>query len=213
MRTFPDLYRLRIRQRTFVALLFLLSISSCISIVKAPSTKNNYSEMSRSEKEGMRYPPDSSFRFAQKEVDGPGEMELYEIDKERLEGLMDPNGNAWVAFWATWCVHCINDLPDYCEKDSLREDMQLFLVSSNYDPENLKKFAYNAGYRKPLFVIDAKRYGEEEILRLNAFVDAIAGKDLDTIKGLPRHLFFKEKEWVGQLGKGVSQDTLDHFFK
>ncbi|MFB6258475.1 MAG: TlpA family protein disulfide reductase [Flavobacteriales bacterium] len=186
--------------------ILLLLLSSCSDlIVQVPST--DYEKMSKEEKEELHYPPDSTFRFTEKNYGSAEQMELYEIDKQRLFGLMDSNSTAWVAMWATWCPHCLSDLDHYCELDSLRDDMQLFLVSTNYDPRIIKEFTY----RKPVFVIDAEQYGKDESQRMTAFAEKIAGKPLDSLS-LPHHFFFKENEKVGHTVGEVSSDTLDSIF-
>lgn len=182
-----------------------------INIQKVPST--SYSEMSKEKKERLHYPPDSSFTFTEKDYQSAEEVELYEIDEERLFALMDSSMNAWVYLWATYCVHCLMDLKGHHKKDSARPNMQLFLVSANYDPELIKKHTYKAGYRKPVFVIDAERYGKGGSLeRLNGFARGIAPEPLDSMNGLPQSFFYKEGDFIGKKAHGVNNDTLVKLF-
>jgi thiol-disulfide isomerase/thioredoxin len=194
----------------FLCVISIAVVSSCnISIQKLPST--SYSKLSEEKKERLRYPPDSSFTFTEKDYRSAEDVELYEIDKERLFALMDSSMNAWVYLWATYCPHCLTDLAEHHKKDSARPNMQLFLVSANYDPPIIKKYVYRAGYRKPVFVIDAEQYGNNGTQRMNAFADSVSDKDLDSMNRLPQHFFFKKKEWVGRSGS-VNSDSLDHYF-
>jgi len=182
-----------------------------ISVQKLPST--SYSKMSETEKQRIQYPPDSSFAFTQKPYRNAEEVRIYEIDEERLSALMDSSMNAWVYLWATYCPHCLKDLEEHHRKDSARPNMQLFLVSANYDPEIIRRSVFRSGYKKPVFVIDAERYGEKGALqRLNTFADSIAPEPLDSMNTLPQHFLFEGKEWRAHLEGRISSDTLDHYF-
>lgn len=195
-------------------LLFLMfSGVSCLTILKVPSSRNAYSEMTEAEKGKLENAPDSSF-FSKKAHGTKEEMELYEIRRERLFEIMEGSKN-WVTLWATWCPKCKVGLERFCQLDQERQDLELILIAANYDPEHIREFAFQAGYRKPLFVIDAEHYGEEEGERIKRFARSITDgskKMQERIKGVPHHFLFEGREWIGHQGGDMDSLTLREYF-
>lgn len=203
--------------RLFITFL-VFGVAACGFIQKVPST--SYTEMSEEEKERIQHPPYSSFSFSEKEYEGPEDVELYEIDEEGLLALMDSSINTWIYLWATDCPYYLMNLKEQelHKQDSARPNLQLFLISANYDPPIIKEYVYRSGYRKPVFVIDAEQYGKNMTQRMNAFAEAIAPGSLDSIKSMPQHFLFEGKKWSAHLSGTMSSpnalsDTLDHYFE
>ncbi len=202
----------------FLCSLLMTTLWSCnISIQKLPST--SYAKMSEEEREQLHYSSDSSVTFTERDYRSAEEVELYEIDEERLFTLMDSSLNTWVYLWATDCPYYLMNLKKQKlhEKDSARTNMQLIFIAANYDPPIIKKYVYRTGYRKPVFVIDAERYGKDLTRRIHAFAEAIVPEPLDSMEAMPQHFLFKGKKWTAQLNGTMSSpealsDTLDHYF-
>ena len=109
---------------------------------------------------------------------GPGAAGAFEVadSQGKSHRLADYKGR-WVVvnFWATWCVPCIQEIPEIAAFAKGRPDVVVLGVAMDAeDPEKVKRFAAKTGHAYPLVLADAKvekQLGEPRALPVTRIYD------------------------------------------
>ena len=120
------------------------------------------------------------------------------IDLQTYQSLVSKENDSLyvVNFWATWCVPCVKELPDFLEveKELIDEKLRFIFISLNHKKEFNKTevFVKRLGMSFPTYLMDAGNP--------NDWIDAVekewSGSIPFTIfyyKG--KNVFFREGEW------------------
>ena len=125
---------------------------------------------------------------------GPGPEVTFATGEEVLQAVRNSNGNAvLVNIWATWCVPCIEEMPELLRlrKDYQGRGLELILVSADFDTQlpAAREFLGKQGVDFPSYIK--------------------SGKDMPFINTL-------HPDWTGALPASLLYDgdgTLRHFWE
>jgi thiol-disulfide isomerase/thioredoxin len=109
---------------------------------------------------------------------GPAPAAAFEVSdtQGKAHRLADYKGR-WVVvnFWATWCVPCIQEIPEIAAFAKGRPDVVVLgIAMDSEDAEKVKRFASKTGHAYPLVLADAKvekQLGEPRALPVTRIYD------------------------------------------
>jgi thiol-disulfide isomerase/thioredoxin len=109
---------------------------------------------------------------------GPGPAAAFDVaDSEGKKHRLADYKGRWVVvnFWATWCVPCIQEIPEIAAFAKARPDVVVLGVAMDAeDTEKVKRFAAKTGHAYPLVLADAKvekQLGEPRALPVTRIYD------------------------------------------
>ncbi len=134
-------------------------------------------------------------------------IRLSDLQKE----IRAPGSVKVINFWATWCAPCVKELPFFEKVNQDNKDVQVLLISMDYDldpnPEKVKKF------------IDRKKIKSKVVILAeenpNDWIDKI---DKNWTGALPSTLIInptsgKRKLVQGELKEGELEKLIDEISK
>jgi thiol-disulfide isomerase/thioredoxin len=132
------------------------------------------------------------------------DVKLYKIDNISLLEMINKSEKKLkiVLFYGYWCPPCKEMLPKLIELSEINEDkIDLFVITGEHDQRFEKVFSYlkQLNLKKPSFIIDTKKYGNEKrpFLRTEKLIQEIC-KECDYEKmGFPSFIIFnKQNEMI-----------------
>ncbi len=172
--------------------LVLLLFSSCIVIT------------SRGPDDGYALADKEQFSGFQDSLAQTDTFKIVEIKADEFKSVLPKSGNAVVILWASWCGHCLVELPSLIEASKSKA---IYFVSSDYGLKRMNKEF--KGYKKPIYVVSSQAYGPNETEKSRAFLHELSAK-LDTAPvSFPKHLYFKQGEFAGVIEGQLSSQVLD----
>lgn len=178
---------------TLISLISLILFTAC-GIITIEIGENGYRSLSDKDK-ALFKPFDASIMT--KQVDNRENLQVYEVTSQHIKAYSKEHKYLWVHLWRPYCK------ADYCTNikffaDAVAqypdEDMEVMLVSENYDLPQIKEVVKNSPYDKPIFVLDGKSYGSKTKANKIQFLEEINNNELLQVdpKGLWDDYLFKD---------------------
>lgn len=144
------------------SLIFLISLIffSC-GIISFEINENGYRSLPAKDK-ALFKPFDAA--IVTQQVDNLEDLQVYEINSQHVKAYSKQHKYLWVHLWRPYCK------ADYCTNikffsDAIAnypdEDIEVMLVSENYDLPQIKEVVKNSPYDKPIFVMDGGWFGSK----------------------------------------------------
>ena len=190
----------------FCSLLLILILSSCITIDVMPARKldDGYSKLSEEEQNKI-----SDFQL--EEVHSPNKFTIQHINGGQFLNLSENNTFTWATLWATWCVQCIDQLPNYLAKADKFKDsgLRLVLICSNYDLKNIERHLSRINFSGTVYVLENDINPDSQSGKIKKFVSDICPDCESNSTALPKHFVFKGKKILYQKEGRISEAILD----
>jgi len=141
-----------------ISLISLILFTAC-GIITFEINENGYRTLSDKDK-ALFKPFDAS--IVTKQVNNREDLQVFEITSQHIKNYSKEHEYLWIHLWRPYCK------ADYCTNikffsDAVAnypdEDIEVMLVSENYDLPQIKEVVKNSPYSKPIFVLDGKWYG------------------------------------------------------
>jgi hypothetical protein len=191
----------------------LISLSAC-GIIAIEINENGYSSLKKEEKAFFK-PFDAS--ILNQQVNNRENLQVYEINSQQVKAVSKQHQYFWVHLWRPYCK------ADYCTNikffsDAVAaypdEDMEVMLVSENYDLLQIKEVVKNSPYDRPIFVLDGGWYGSNTKTNKKQFLEEIKNNESLKVKnnGLWDDYFFKDSVLIFA-GNHLDYAALDSLMK
>lgn len=80
------------------------------------------------------------------------------------KSISEPGKIKVINFWATWCAPCVKELPFFEKVNSTNKNVQVLLVSMDYDldpnPEKVKKFIARKKIESTVVILEEENPGD-----------------------------------------------------
>ncbi|MBS1506815.1 MAG: TlpA family protein disulfide reductase [Bacteroidetes bacterium] len=138
---------------------------------------------------------------------GQGFIKLAQLQKS----INEPGKIKVINFWATWCAPCVKELPFFEKVNSTNKNVQVLLVSMDYDldpnPEKVKKFIARKKIESAVVILEEENPGD--------WIDKI---DKEWSGALPSTLIVnpvtKKRKFIqGELKEGDLEKLIDEISK
>lgn len=140
------------------------------------------------------------------------DITFQETDAEKLKSQLGLNKKTWVYIWGPWCSPCRKKLPTIAQIHRDHPDINILLVSDNYNLPEIKKLLYENALFFQTYLLDYRRYGNKIYEKERKLWDELALGGVYP-EGVPQNYLFNEK---GQLFYSVSgpipDETMQAFF-
>jgi thiol-disulfide isomerase/thioredoxin len=190
---------MKIQMPFLIFTLFL--IASCITITRRPIDDGYVN----ANKEELNAYADFSMNDSNNTSDS---FKIVEINSSELKEVVSKSENALIVIWTTWCGHCLIEMPHLIEQAKKRS---IIFVNPGYDINNMKKIFSNSQFNKPVYVISASVYGNIETDKTRDFLKEITN-DADSAVYYPKHLYFKQGVFAGNIPGKLDTSKLDDIF-
>lgn len=127
------------------------------------------------------------------------------------KSIGEPGKIKVINFWATWCGPCVKELPYFEKVNSTNKNVQVLLVSMDYDldpnPEKVKKFMARKKIESTVVILEEENPGD--------WIDKI---DKEWSGALPSTLIVnpsnKKRKFIqGELKEGELEKLIDEISK
>lgn len=184
----------------------ILLISSCLTIERVPSKKNDdgYSSLSDDQKKLIQ-------DFSLEEQKLP-KRSIRWINSAELQKIARNNNNTWVIIWASWCPHSISLIDkkriDYSEK--YKENITTILIAQNINLDYQLALLDKINYKGSLYILNSKQYGTDENMKSVTFLYELKIDYKEIIKSTPINVLLNSKGEVLKIKYG--ENITDDFF-
>lgn len=139
---------------SFLLLSLSLTIFTACGFLGIEINENGYRSLEKGDKAFFK-PFDAS--ILNQTVDNVGDIKVYELNSQQVKACSKTHQYLWVHLWRPYCTaeYCTNIkyFPDVVSQFP-EQDLELMLVSENYDLSQIKESVKNSPYGKPIFVMD-----------------------------------------------------------
>ncbi|CAN5378087.1 hypothetical protein BH10BAC1_BH10BAC1_05710 [soil metagenome] len=196
-------------KKTPLILLVILLITSCLTIERVPSKKNDdgYSSLSDANKKLIH-----DFSLGEQKS---GERAIQWINAAELQNIAKNNNKTtWLIIWASWCPHSINliDQKRILFSEKHKETMTTILIAQNINLDYQLALLDKIKYQGNLYILNSKQYGTDENMKSVTFLNELKVDFKEIIKSTPINILLSVEGNVLKIkyGENITDDFFNH---